>query len=78
MITDNLWPLHFITDVPVFRLDADIYPQVRLPIYTYTIDLQVHIHEYGSGVEGQGLWKLSAWMTEDPSESRPSGYVDQV
>ena len=34
--------------------------------------------QYGSDVAGEGLWKTSAWLAQDPTESRAYGFVDQV
>ncbi|XP_072042836.1 uncharacterized protein [Amphiura filiformis] len=66
-------------DVLVYRLDATVAElDVSTPIYTYTIDLQLSLNEKAQGVEGAGLWKVSAWMSPDPTEDRMLGYMDQV
>ncbi|XP_072042842.1 uncharacterized protein [Amphiura filiformis] len=66
-------------DVLVYRLDATVAElDVSTSIYTYTINLQLSFNQKGQGVEGEGLWKVSAWLSPDSSKKGILGYVDQV
>ena len=45
----------------------------------FDINLHLYINERGSDVYGEGLWKVSAWLTGDPQdEPRAYGFGDQV
>ena len=70
----------FAQDVPVYKMDGDILlSRENSSMMNFDINLHLYINERGSDVYGEGLWKVSAWLTGDPQdELRAYGFVDQV
>ena len=45
----------------------------------FDINLHLYINEHGTNVYGEGLWKVSAWLTRDAQDEQSThGFVDQV
>ena len=66
-------------DVPVYGIQNNVSStRENSSMMTFEIDLGLLIHGSGSSVNGNDLWKVSAWLARSPSDTEIHGFVDQV
>ena len=69
----------YAKDVPVYGIQNNVSSaRENSSMMTFEIDLGLLIHGSGSSVNGNDLWKISAWLAQSPSDTEIHGFVDQV